>query len=225
MFPELTRDDVFRIETNRLWLRWACINDAEAIQRMMSVKHVAEMTATWPYPLLDGEVERRIFEMRKFNSLGNGLQLVMTLKGEPDEVIGLVGGSFNLAQTFNIGYALDADYHGQGYATESVQALMDAVFTLSDASQTTAHVRIFNESSCRVLVKSGFTQEGSGIQDMPARGGKTLSDKYVLTRSRWNTLKGWKEPVVEALVIDIGINALDAGVLAEQRLTTNNMHL
>ncbi len=28
MFPDLTRDDVFRIETKRLWLRWPRIQDA-----------------------------------------------------------------------------------------------------------------------------------------------------------------------------------------------------
>ncbi len=223
MFPELTRDDVFRIETSRLWLRWACVTDMAGIQHVMNVKHVAEMTATWPYPLPEGEVERRIFDMRKFNAIGNGLQLVMTLKSEPDEIIGLVGGSFTSDQAFNIGYALDQDFHGQGYATEAVQALMDAVFTLSNARKVTASVRIFNEASRRVLIKSGFHQNGAGLENMPARGGKMLSDKYVLTRSHWNTIKGWKEPVQEGLVIDIGINALEAGILTEQRSYVSNI--
>ena len=28
MFPDLTRDDVFRLETRRLWLRWPRAADA-----------------------------------------------------------------------------------------------------------------------------------------------------------------------------------------------------
>ena len=34
MFPELTRDDVFRLETRRLWLRWPRMADANAILRL-----------------------------------------------------------------------------------------------------------------------------------------------------------------------------------------------
>ncbi len=224
MFPELTRDDVFRIETPRLWLRWARLSDAVAIHSVMNVKQVAEMTATWPYPLAESDVERRIFDMRKFNALGNGLQVVMTLKSEPDEIIGILGGHFNSGKAFNIGYALDVEHHGQGYATEALQALMDTVFVLSNAVKVTASVRIFNEASRRVLIKSGFHENGAGLETMPARGGKMLSDKYVLTRARWNALKGWREPVIAGLVIDIGINTLEAGISAEQKANANLLH-
>ena len=33
MFPEITHDDVFRLETERLWLRWPRLSDAEGILR------------------------------------------------------------------------------------------------------------------------------------------------------------------------------------------------
>ena len=47
MFPDLTRDDVFRIETPRLWLRWPVVADSVAIcARSRAKKEVAEMTAT-----------------------------------------------------------------------------------------------------------------------------------------------------------------------------------
>ena len=220
MFPELTRDDVFRVETSRLWLRWARSRDTAAIHRMMNVKKIAEMTTTWPYPLVEGDVERRVFDMRKLNALGNGLQLVMTLKSEPDEIIGIVGGHFSLGDAFNIDYALDADYQGQGYATEALQAFMDAIFTLSNARKLIASVRIFNEPSRRVLVKSGFHANGAGLENMPARGGKMLSNKYVLTRARWNALKGWSEPIMDGLMIDIGINTLDAIPITPQMCET-----
>ena len=33
MFPEIAKDDVFRIETRRLWLRWPRLADAPAMER------------------------------------------------------------------------------------------------------------------------------------------------------------------------------------------------
>src|SRR5919112_4375433 len=50
MFPDLTRDDVFRLETRRLWLRWPRHADGQAIVRLAGEKAVAEMTALIPHP-------------------------------------------------------------------------------------------------------------------------------------------------------------------------------
>src|SRR3712207_4191950 len=50
MFPDLTRDDVFRLETRRLWLRWPRHADCQAIVRLAGEKAVADMTARIPHP-------------------------------------------------------------------------------------------------------------------------------------------------------------------------------
>ncbi len=50
MFPDLFRDDVFRIETRRLWLRWPTARDAESILRLAGDPAVARMTAGIPLP-------------------------------------------------------------------------------------------------------------------------------------------------------------------------------
>ena len=34
MFPDYFRDDVFRLETQRLWLRWPTAADAATIERL-----------------------------------------------------------------------------------------------------------------------------------------------------------------------------------------------
>jgi hypothetical protein len=64
MFPDLTRDDVFRLETRRLWLRWPRLADAQAITRLAGEKAVAEMTARIPHPYTPEEAERFIFQAR-----------------------------------------------------------------------------------------------------------------------------------------------------------------
>ena len=45
MFPDMARDDVFRLETPRLWLRWPRICDAAAIHKFCSRWEVAHYTA------------------------------------------------------------------------------------------------------------------------------------------------------------------------------------
>ena len=50
MFPDLARDDVFRLETPRLWLRWPRICDAAAIHKFCSQWEVARYTARIPHP-------------------------------------------------------------------------------------------------------------------------------------------------------------------------------
>ena len=50
MFPDLTTDDIFRIETKRLWLRWPRASDVASITSFASLAHVARMTALIPHP-------------------------------------------------------------------------------------------------------------------------------------------------------------------------------
>ncbi|MFZ0559474.1 MAG: N-acetyltransferase, partial [Methylovirgula sp.] len=50
MFPDLTRDDVFRLETTRLWLRWPRASDAAAVAAFAALPQVAQMTGNIPHP-------------------------------------------------------------------------------------------------------------------------------------------------------------------------------
>jgi hypothetical protein len=58
MFPDIARDDVFRLETRRLWLRWPRVADAKAVERYSSRWEVARMTSRIPHPYPPGEAER-----------------------------------------------------------------------------------------------------------------------------------------------------------------------
>src|SRR5512134_4101613 len=71
MFPDLTRDDVFRLETRRLWLRWPRLADAQAIVRLAGEKAVAEMTARIPHPYHPEDAERFVFQARRSNADGD----------------------------------------------------------------------------------------------------------------------------------------------------------
>ena len=191
MFPELTRDDVFRLETRRLWLRWARMADASAILRLAGEKAVAEMTASIPHPYPVDAAEPFIFAMRKGNALGEHLVLAITPRSRPNELIGMIGAHKQATGVPFIGYWLGTPHWGKGYATEAVQALIDTLFSLVDMPAIDADTRVINPASRRVLEKSGFRAEGSFLKSLPARGGLFPCEQYRLDRSTWSALKSW----------------------------------
>lgn len=192
MFPDLTRDDVFRLETRRLWLRWPRLADVQAIVRLAGEKAVAEMTARIPHPYSPEDAERFVFLARKSNADGNGLQVVITPKGRPNSAIGVVGiGPGPDKGVPHLGFWLGTPSWGHGYATEAARALIDAFFAYGHGSELTASVRVINPASRRVLEKCGFAYQGSGLVELPARGGLYPAEDFRLDRRAWESLKTW----------------------------------
>lgn len=191
MFPDLTRDDVFRLETRRLWLRWPRQADAEAVHRLAGEKSVADMTASIPYPYSPDNADAFILLTRRANMEGRGLTLAITQKAKPGQAIGMVSIAAGADAGASLGYWLGQPFWGQGYATEAVQAMADALFTLTIQEALTADARVINPASRRVLEKCGFAYQGSGLQDLRARGGRYPVDHFQLTRRTWSSLKSW----------------------------------
>ena len=192
MFPDLTRDDVFRLETRRLWLRWPRLADAQAIVRLAGEKAVSDMTGRIPHPLPPNYVEDFIFQKRRENADGSSLTMAITPRAKPNCVIGVVGiGPDPEDGTPFLGYWLGTPHWGQGLATEAARAMVDAFFAYTDNPVLTASVRVLNPASRRVLEKSGFAYAGSGLQEFPARGGLLPVDRFHLDRRAWDSLKTW----------------------------------
>ena len=191
MFPDLTRDDVFRLETRRLWLRWPRRADATGIARLAGEKAVAEMTTRVPHPYEPAQADAFVREARSANMQGRRLTMVITPRSAPDRPIGVVGISWDDPGQPFIGYWLGAPSWGSGYATEAARALIDAFFAYADGTALTASARVINPASRRVLEKCGFSVVGSGLQAFPARGGLLPVDHFLLDRRAWESIKSW----------------------------------
>lgn len=72
--------------------------------------------------------------------------------------IGLTGMPDEQGQVM-VGYGLDKNYHSQGYATESLQALIQWVFENPVVKSIIAETKADNLASQKVLAKNGFIQE------------------------------------------------------------------
>jgi RimJ/RimL family protein N-acetyltransferase len=182
---ELLRDEVFRIETPRLWLRWPVAEDTDALQVAAARKCVADHTASWPYPLPEGFAADRIARIREANPTGRGLSLVLTRKVNPARAIGLVGVRGLPDGRLDLGYLLDYGSHGRGLMTEAVSSLLFNLFTYGQPTLIEASVMPHNVTSRRVLVKCGFQEGARSHVEAPARGGPVEAVTYELTRTAW----------------------------------------
>jgi RimJ/RimL family protein N-acetyltransferase len=185
MFPDITRDDIFRLETQRLWLRWLRAADAAALASFASLAAVAQMTASIPHPYPAGEAERFILKARAETAGGQSLILGVTLKNKARTLIGLVSAEAGAGRDIEIGYIIAPTAAGRGFATEAASALIDTIFSLTEARTISANTRDHNKASRRVLEKCGFEFTESALTNLPARGGLHPCDHFKLTRSNW----------------------------------------
>ncbi|NNM70889.1 GNAT family N-acetyltransferase [Enterovirga aerilata] len=191
MFPDLTRDDVFRLETRRLWLRWPRQADAAAIVRLAGEKVVADMTGIIPHPYPPDEAETFVFAARQANADGRRLVMAITPRSKPNQLIGVVEIRCDVPSAPVLGYWLGAPHWGQGLATEAARSLIDAFFAYTEGKELTASVRVINPEGQRVLEKCGFSAVGSGLEAFPARGGLLPVERYRLDRRKWQSFKTW----------------------------------
>lgn len=196
MFPDLFRDDVFTLETRRLFLRWPRAKDAAEIVQLAGDKAVAEMTARIPHPYPPHLATAYIADSRSTNEAGSGLTLAIADRRNPDRLIGMIG--FVPADdggSVEIGYWLGRPYWGKGLMTEAAQALVDAVFLFSDLRAIVTGVRVTNPASRAVIEHCGFQFIGSGMSHRAAWKDTVPTDHYRLSRQNWLSLKGWRAPL------------------------------
>jgi RimJ/RimL family protein N-acetyltransferase len=178
-FFDIARDEVFRLETTRMWLRWPHHSDAAYIASWAGIAEVADMTATWPAGITVGEVRDRIASARAETARGAGLRLALTLKSNPSLAFGQIGVGAGGNDIGRVGYHLDPQFNGQGLMTEALARLIGIVSHISTLTRIEAGVRLINPASRRVLEKCGFVHTGQGISPSPHRGDMQV-DQFAL---------------------------------------------
>lgn len=183
MFPELARDDVFRLETRRLWLRWPRESDAPALTALAGDWDVAQMTATMPHPYGDEDAARFILDARAANSRGAALRFALTLKTFPRKFVGLIGVEA-AGHGARLGFWLGRPFWGAGLMSEAVEAVTDAFFRVTEGDQLSALALPGNAASRAVLEKAGFV-EVERLESGPGRHSDSPVARLVLRRRDW----------------------------------------
>ena len=184
MFPDLTRDDVFRIETRRLWLRWPTAKDVPAIMTLAGERVVAEMTSRIPHPLDRRAVDDFLIAARGANSAGASLTLALARREAPGSLIGLIGIAGDPGAP-HLGYWLGRPWWGNGLMSEAAEALVHAFFAYAGGARLTVGALPENRASQRVIAKTGFRWSERRPTPCPARGGERHLDWFALERADW----------------------------------------
>lgn len=173
------------LETKRLALRAARLEDAKAVAALANDRRIAENTARIPYPYKLADAEQFIAGA---NRKGEAAYLITLRDGT---IVGACGLMFHYDDTPEIGYWLGVPYWNKGYATEALHALIDYAFTDLTHDAVQAGARVTNPASRRVLEKCGFQWTGVGLYRINSIKSSAPIDRFRLERRIWSALKTW----------------------------------
>ena len=145
------------LHTERLVLRRASVDDAEAAFRYASDPEVTTYLSFTPSESIEPVVEF-LLQAEQAWQAGTAYTLAITTKVN-DDIVGMI--DFEVTDRgVVLGYALERSAWGLGYMTEAVRAVIDWAFTSDDVYRVWTYVGVANLASQRVLEKVGMIKEG-----------------------------------------------------------------
>jgi ribosomal-protein-alanine N-acetyltransferase len=188
-----------RIETERLILRPIERKDVADIVKNINDLRVSKWLLVVPYPYgkkqalfwINSTAKHAKQKPRK--EYGYGIELK-----EEGKIIGGISLhiSHQYSESATIGYWLGVKYHGKGYGSEALEALIDLAFKKIKLKRLEAGVFTGNPSSGKLLEKFSFRQEGYRRKAMRCKADGKIKDEYIygLLRSEYqNPMKHRKK--------------------------------
>lgn len=157
------------IITKRLFLRRVCAADWKAFQTIWTeVAKTQYAQYDKPKDTADQAVEQRVKQWASFADSTEHMFFSVCLD---QTVIGFVA-LHKRENGFEMGYCFHPDYHGKGYAKESISGLLNAL-KAQGLSRITAGTALKNLPSVNLLLSLGFqqvdTERVSFYQDMQGK--------------------------------------------------------
>lgn len=168
------------LQTPRLLLREFVSGDAAAVHAYASDESVTRYTDWGPNTTKDTEdffleaLDAAIAEPR------DSYLFAITLNQSPAIGCARISIVSRADRVGDLGYVLNADYWGQGIATEATQRLLTFGFDDLDLHRVFATCHPDNIGSARVLEKTGFKLEGRLREDKFVRGAYRDSLLYAI---------------------------------------------
>jgi RimJ/RimL family protein N-acetyltransferase len=186
------------LETARLVLRAARLDDAKQVAALVNDRRIAENTARIPHPYSVDDATEWI----RAALSQSATSYVITIAGEvigacgldmtpsrpslspalPSAVRGEGSGRDAGEGRAELGYWIGAPFWGCGYATEAARGLIDHAFSNLGCELLTASARVSNPASRRVLEKCGFQWIGVGLCRIRAISSSVPVDRFRLER-------------------------------------------
>jgi RimJ/RimL family protein N-acetyltransferase len=177
----------YPIRTARLLLRPLAPADAAAVHAYQSREDVCRYIPYAPRSL--DEVTERLRSAQNRSTLDEDGQAILLAIVVADS--GQLVGDVMLAWTSRrhrsgeIGYVLNPDYGGNGYATEAAEALLRLGFEGLDLHRIVARVDARNGPSVGVLRRIGMRQEAHLVENEWFKGEWTDELDFALLAAEW----------------------------------------
>ncbi|AKI03116.1 acetyltransferase, ribosomal protein N-acetylase [Hoeflea sp. IMCC20628] len=177
--------------TENLVLRAPHAEDIDAIAILADNPAIATMVLRIPHPY--GRADAESF-VRSTTKRENGNCVYAITETETGKLLGCCSlDASEDGKALEIGYWIGEPFWRRGIATEAVHALVDMAFRTREISHIDASCRVINPASRRVLQKSGFQFQGSGMVSILAITGSAAVEWYRLDRKTWVSLIGWSK--------------------------------
>lgn len=153
-----------KLETARLTLQTFQMEDANRISELANHKQLADILGLpHPYEL---QVAKDWIAIQP-RQIKEGIEYPLTIRSkEISAIIGTI--TLRIDKNNNkgeLGYWIGADYWGEGFATEAVDAMIEFGFKHLDLNKVWASVLVKNKASSAVLRKVGLQKEGTLKKD------------------------------------------------------------
>jgi RimJ/RimL family protein N-acetyltransferase len=176
------------IESRRLLLRPFAMDDCEAVLEYQSNPDVVQYV---PWPVRDAsmveEALAKALHQTKFENQDDYLSLALVRKSD-GRLVGQMNAMYmsEKDQCGEIGYVVNPNFSGQGFATEASKALVSAMFETKQFRRVVARFDDRNLASRAVAVKLGFREEAHFIEDDFFKGQWTSTLVYATLRDEWS---------------------------------------
>jgi [ribosomal protein S5]-alanine N-acetyltransferase len=164
-----------QIETKRLRIRPITLDEAPAVARLVTEK-ISQWTSPVPWPYTLRDAEWWISHSDPIKRLGIYLLPGPTLIGATN---------LPIANGDEVGFWINGQYEGQGYATEAAAAVISHVFANSELDYLESGVHRDNLGSRRVHEKLGFTITAEEQRQWPNKTAPVPVVVYRLDRFGW----------------------------------------
>lgn len=184
-----------RLERNRVYLRFPVQRDWRnwAALRAESRDFLAPWEPTWAYDALTRGAFRRRLKMYKTEMRQGATYSFLIFRRIDDVLLGGITLSNlrrGVAQSATLGYWIGVPHGNQGYMTDSLAALLEFAFSRIGLHRIEAACLPANEASRRLLLRSGFREEGYAREYLRISGRWQDHQLYAILRD--NLLSGSK---------------------------------
>ncbi len=173
----MTREEISRIfrnppviDTRRLYLRKLNRSDSADMYEYSCREDVTRYLLWSPHPS-ESYTHKYLTYLQSRYRTGDFYDWAVVIR-DTDKMIGTCGFTrLNIeSNSAEIGYVLNPEFWGQGYAPEAVRAVMKFGFGELRLNRIEAKYMVGNERSVRVMEKVGMTYEGVNRESLHVKG-------------------------------------------------------